>query len=98
MIIILIDKVYKYLFELSFYQSHWQDISLDDIAMERNIDPKEVAAENFYKEFYRRLKQNSYAFENEWINVKKLQTLAMMRNDYKINGSGFEFNNMRIIL
>lgn len=79
MIIILIDKIYKYLFELPFYESHWQDISLDDIAMERNINPEEVAAENFYEEFYRRLKQNSHAFENEWINEKKTKTLAMRR-------------------
>ena len=43
----------------------------------------------------------NYKVRNFWPTWPRKKTTLidlMMRNDYKIKGSGFEFNNMRIIL
>ena len=62
---------FVHLLERDMFQTEWNSISLVDIARQRNLPPREVAAADFYSEFYRRLEESGYRLDPRWIEEKK---------------------------
>ena len=63
----------------ALYQTHWQNISLSDIAKEKKYDSNTVAANDFYETFYEQLENSGYDFEDDWI-IEKQAITARMRD------------------
>jgi len=65
---------YLRLFQVELWQTEWNGISLVEVAQEMNLPTGEVASSHFYELFYKRLRENNFQVEKEWLNQKQEMT------------------------
>lgn len=58
-------------FKYKMFQTEWQGISLIEIAEQKQLDMHQVASSDFYDEFYRKLEENDWRFEPDWLETKR---------------------------